>query len=251
MANNARKHEVPAGSETSVSRATIFETFGNSINDIVPVANVLERTQLVTALTAAGEAPSSTRPLAVLRGDAPAARRLEYSYDGTVWIPAAGVFDFASKSAADTFGTSYPGLLTVGDKAMVAGFEYVWTASGWAGTAVNITPDSAVWRFDLAGVLPGAVRREGNRNYLQGAMTNAQAGGTSVTQNQDYRIGSIPSAMAPPSDVFFTTSSANGTAAANVSVKSNGDIYFTPRFGGTFPNGGLVTYLDGYNWPVK
>jgi hypothetical protein len=251
MATNARKQTIPSGSDTTVSRATIFEIFGNSIRDVVPVASTTERTQLVTALTSAGQAPSATKPLVVTRADAPGTRRIEYTLDGTLWFSASGQLDFASKTAADSFGTANPGLLTLGDKAMVAGFEYIWTASGWAGAAVLITPDSAVWRFDLTGVLPGAVRREGNRNYLQGAFTNAQVGGTSVTQNQDYRIGSIPSAMAPPFDVFFTTSSANGTAAANVSVKSNGDIYFTPRFGGTFPNGGLVTYLDGYNWPVK
>lgn len=251
MVLNARKQTIPAGTDTTVSRETIFEDFGNSIRDVVPVASTTERTQLVTALTTAGEAPSATKPLVVHRNDARGAHRIEYTTNGSVWMPASGLLEFASKTAADSFGTSYPGLLTLGDKAMVAGFEYIWTATGWAGAAVLITPDSAVWRFNLTGVLPGAVRREGNRNYLQGAMTNGQAGGTSVTQNQDYRIGSIPSAMGPPSDVFFTTSSANGTAAANISVKTNGDIYFTPRFGGSFPTDGLVTYLDGYNWPVK
>lgn len=131
MATNARKHKIPAGSETSVSRATIFETFGNSIRDVVPVANVTERALVVAALTAAGEAPSVLRPLVVLRGDAPGLHRVEYTVDGVTFVSTSGVLSFASKAAADSWGTANQGMLRAGDVARVGAVEYRWSGSRW------------------------------------------------------------------------------------------------------------------------
>jgi len=132
MANNARKHQIPAGGDTSVSRATIFETFGNSIRDVVPVANVTERALLVSALASAGFAPSPSNPLVVYRADARGLHRLEYTADGAVWVSASGLLEFASKAEADSWGVSNASMLTVGDRASVGGVPYVWNGTGWA-----------------------------------------------------------------------------------------------------------------------
>lgn len=128
---NARKHTIPAPADQSITRATIFNVFGNSIRDVVPVATATERGQLVSALTTAGEAPSATKPLVVLRADAPGLHRMEYTTNGTVWIPTTGVLQFASKAAADSFGTSNGGLLTVGDEARVGSAVYRWSGTAW------------------------------------------------------------------------------------------------------------------------
>lgn len=130
---NARKHTIPAGGDKSFNRATIFEAFGNSIHDVVPVASVLERTQLVSALNAKGVGPSPTNPVVVLRGDARGLHRIEYCMEstGTIWLPASGVLDFANKSAADSFGSANPGLLTAGDRCRISGTEWRWTGTKW------------------------------------------------------------------------------------------------------------------------
>lgn len=140
--------------------------------------------------------------------------------------------------------TSYR--LDSGDQLLRAGGVWVVPSRG---DVVPITPDSASWRFVNIGLLPGAVRAEGSRVFMQGYFVNAVA--AAVTANSNYKVGNIPPELAPPADVFFATTSAQGTAEATVSVKVNGDVYFIPRFGGTFPEGGLGTYLDGFNWPSK
>lgn len=128
---NARKHKIPATGEQSVTRKTIFEDWGNSIRDIVPVATINERTQVLNALTAAGEGPTATRPLVVLRADARGMHRVEYTTDGTVWVPASGVMEFASLTAATSFATSSGGYLTAGDRCRISGTEWRWTGSKW------------------------------------------------------------------------------------------------------------------------
>lgn len=131
MASNARKHVVPAGPDSAVTRATIFETFGNSIRDVVPVANTTGRTQLVGDLTAAGEAPSATKPLYVYRADAPGLHRTEVTIDGSVWLPVDGVLQFADKAAADAWAIANGALLTAGDIARIGTITYMWTGSVW------------------------------------------------------------------------------------------------------------------------
>lgn len=128
---NARKHVIPTGTEASFSRATIFTTFGNSIRDVVPVANTTERTSVVSALNTAGQGPTSARPLVIYRHDAPGLHRLEYTVDGTVFLPASGVLRFATKSAADTWATSNSGYLSVGDVCFVANVRHRWDGAAW------------------------------------------------------------------------------------------------------------------------
>ena len=83
MATSARKHTVPAEGETP--RYEAISELGASVNDIVPVANVTARAQLVTDLVDIGQGPTTARPLYVHRSDASAARRLESTVDGTTW----------------------------------------------------------------------------------------------------------------------------------------------------------------------
>ncbi|MDR7189789.1 hypothetical protein J2Y46_002615 [Microbacterium sp. BE35] len=142
---NARKHVIPSGTDASVSRDTIFKEFGESIRDVVPVANTTARATLVSDLTAAGEAPSSTKPLVVYRHDAPGLHRLEYTVDGTVWIPSSGVLAFASTGARDTWTTSNSAYLASGDRCRIGVDEYRWTGSAWAagsGGMFRLTPGS-------------------------------------------------------------------------------------------------------------
>lgn len=137
---NARRHTKPTGTEQSFNRGTLFDAFGNSIRDIVPAANASDRAQLVTDLTAAGQAPSSTKPLVVHRADARGAHRIEYTTEptGAWWMPASGLLEFANKGAADSFGTSYGGLLSVGDRCVAAGVRYRWSGSAWCGLSARM-----------------------------------------------------------------------------------------------------------------
>lgn len=128
---NARKHDVPAGGDATVNRATIFETFGNSIHDIVPVANVTERTQLVSDLIDEGVGPSSSNPLYVDRADARALHRVERTEDGTLWLPVSGRLEFADLSARNSWTTSNSGLLSVRDRCIVGTIEYAWNGTAW------------------------------------------------------------------------------------------------------------------------
>lgn len=246
---NARGHVVPAPDEASFTRATIFEQFGLSINDIVPVATVSDRTALVAALTAKGIAPSATRPLVVIRANAPGLHRIEYTFDGQVWLPASGVLRFPTLAERDSFSTAYPGLLSRFDRCVVGDIQYEWSGSGWRGELIPITPNSAVWRFNSAGLLPGSVQLVGTRVFMQGTVANAQT--ATVIANTDYPVGSIPVELAPAADVFFITASTQGSSMATLSVKADGRVVFTPRFAGTFPQGQMITFLDGLNWPRR
>jgi hypothetical protein len=129
---NARGHKVPLGSETSITRETIFEAFGNSIRDFVPVANVTARAQLVADLTAEGEGPTSARPIVVYRHDAPGLHRIEYTTDGTLWLPGSGQLVFADDAARDSWTTSNSGLLVAGDLCVSASLRYWWNGTQWA-----------------------------------------------------------------------------------------------------------------------
>lgn len=147
---DARKRTIPAGGDPSVSRVTIFEAFGLSINDVVPVVNATERAQVVTDLNAKSQGPTSSRPLIVSRADARGLHRIEYSYDGTAWLPASGVLTFSSLADATSWATSNASLLTTGDICMAGGKRFEWRgqwmpvdsgdvaltlASGWSNVA--------------------------------------------------------------------------------------------------------------------
>jgi hypothetical protein len=141
MAQNARKHEIPNPGDLTVTWETIFETFGNSINDVVPVATTAERAQVVAALAAAGQGPSPTRPLIVARGDAPGLRRVEVTFDGVEFVPlGAGGLRFATREEANSWGTANGGLLSAGDRAVINNLDARWSGTGWDVDGDTATP---------------------------------------------------------------------------------------------------------------
>lgn len=190
---NARKHKIPLGTELSVNRATIFQEFGESIRDIVPVANVTERSQLVADLTAAGEGPTTARPLYVYRVDAPGLHRIECTVNGTVWVPASGTLSFASASAASSFATSNGGLLTVGDQALIGGLPYKWSGTSWvplqgslAKFARPTTSDSAVSSGTYIGLTEGTITDAPPGRYLIVAAASVYATSGSAVVGRVY-----------------------------------------------------------------
>lgn len=136
---NARKHSVPTGGEASFTRKVLFEQFGQSINDIIPVASITERAQVVAALNAADPpaGPTASRPVFFARGDAAGLHRIEYTYDGVVFLPASGTMQFSSKAQADSFATANGGLLTVGDAAVIGPDSFVWQGTMWVPDGVS------------------------------------------------------------------------------------------------------------------
>lgn len=120
---NTRKHIIPLESEASFNRDTIFNDFGNSIHDVVPVAGTSARASLVSAMS---PVVSATNPLVVARADAPGLHRIEASFDGTVWLPASGILRFTTEAAANSWALSNNAYLTAGDRCFAGGSEYVW-----------------------------------------------------------------------------------------------------------------------------
>lgn len=112
-----------------------------------------------------------------------------------------------------------------------------------------ITPGSSLWRFDWPGFLPGAVSREGDRVFMQGILSNGQT--LSVAANTEYKVGTIPLALAPAAAVYYPTYAA-GNGMAMVSVRANGDVYLQTLFsGGPYASGTFTVWLDGFTWPAK
>lgn len=110
MAIDARKHVAPAGGETP--RRQAINDLSLSINDVVPVANVTERAQLVADLTSAGAPPSSTRPLVVARADAFPGAALEVTQDGVTWYAIGAGSAWAPYSPSLTATSTNPNLGT-------------------------------------------------------------------------------------------------------------------------------------------
>ena len=128
---NLRKHVTPLGSEVSLTREVIYTQFGESIHDVIPVANVTARGQLVTDMVAKGKGPSAANPLVVYRADAPGLHRIESTTDGVAWVPSSSLPHFPDVAAATSFATANPGLLTVGDRCVAGSTTYVWSGSAW------------------------------------------------------------------------------------------------------------------------
>ena len=108
MATSARKHTIPAALETP-RRQAIVDGFA-SVNDIVPVANVTERAQLLAGL---GWTPSATRPLVISRADAPDGARFEYTMDGSVWRALGG--DARANISSGAFGAGWSAVSGAGN----------------------------------------------------------------------------------------------------------------------------------------
>lgn len=127
MSTDIKKHSTIAPGEVP-SRALIAAAI-LSINDVIGVADLTERTQLVNALNAAGIGPSASRPLVVFRANAPGLHKLESTIDGTIFTPASGVLQFATKGDADTWGSVNGTYLTTGDACVAGGRTYTWSGA--------------------------------------------------------------------------------------------------------------------------
>ncbi|MEA1264150.1 hypothetical protein MicroSTF_13995 [Microbacterium sp. STF-2] len=215
---NARKHKIPGGGEQTVNRKMLFEDFGNSIRDIVPVASINERGQLLTALSNAGEAPTPARPLVVLRADARGLHRIEYTTDGTIWLPASGVLDFQTKALADSFGSSNGGLISVGDTCTAAGVSYYWTGASWdRDTAWAALTLGNSWVNFGAPFRNAAYKRENGWVSLRGSI---KAGEVGVTKP----IATLPTGFRPiGGDEQYLVPANLGTA--DLRVATDGSIY--------------------------
>lgn len=179
---NVRKHTVPLGTEQSVTRKTIFESFGLSINDVVPVANTTERSQLINGLNAAGVGPSATRPVIVLRGDAPGLHRVEWTNNGSDWRPVSGVLRFNSEASATAWATANAGLLSWGDWAVIANALFRWSGTGWVAEVfpwARLTAQNG-WTANTANNGPD-VGRDGMTAYYRGGLFGGAANTTATT----------------------------------------------------------------------
>lgn len=189
---NARKHTIPSGGDQSITRATIFEAFGNTIHDVIPVASATERTQVVNALVTKGAGPSTANPVVVLRADAPGMHRLEYSTNGTVWLTSSGVLFFATKALADSFGTANGGLLSVGDECRVGSARYTWSGTAWviSDTGWVALTLNANWAVYTGGEAP-------RYRVVNGILH--MAGRTNATAAAGGVIGVLPAEVRPSS----------------------------------------------------
>ena len=242
MAINARKQTIPAGSDTTVSRATIFEGFGNSIRDVVPVADTTARAQLVTDLTAAGQAPSSTKPLVVYRHDAPGAHRLEWTADGTVWVTASGVLRFANDAARNTWTTSNSAYLSTGDICFSNNLPFrwtgtVWVAASWQAVTVSArkTTSTAITATTMTNVLTVALPASAPPGIYQVLAFSTTWSGSATSHFKQVRYGGTAT---PGSGTLF-----DGTTDG-VSAAGGSDVVITFMDTFTHTGGALDFWLD-------
>jgi len=217
---NARKHLIPSGTDTTVSRETIFETWGNSIRDVVPVANETERAQLVTALQASdvGQGPSGARPLYVHRLDAPGMHRTEYTTDGVTWITASGTQFFPDVATANAFGTANGSLLNVGDKARIAGVPYEWSGTAWVGGWNDLVFSNQWDRHPNTNYPKPGVSRINGVVWVRGTLQRTVQSDSAPGQ----LIATLPLGYRP-SAIQVATIWANG-AARSVEVRPDGAV---------------------------
>ena len=130
MTTDAKKHTTLAAGEAP-TRAGLAKAI-LSVNDIVPVANVTEQAQIVSALSSTDFPVGSGRPLATVRADARALHQVEVSRGGE-FVPISGVLWFATLAAATSWASSNPSLLSVGDRCVAANLDYRWSGSAWKG----------------------------------------------------------------------------------------------------------------------
>jgi len=212
MATSARKHTVPAALETP--RRAAINDLAASINDIVPVANVTARAQLLADLAAMTPpyVPSASRPLVIARADAPAGAEFEYTVgelDGssnTVWRNFAG----ETTSNITSFGT------------------------GWGATNTQEHRPR--------------VRRQGNQVVLFGSVSRSGTSGASSN------ILTLPPAFQPPSAgtrfVGSTTIQAGsgGTSGTLQLILVGGVLQIVSNYGSGSIGSGAVIPLVGATW---
>lgn len=242
MSVDVKKHTSIAAGEKPTRAGLAAAIF--SINDVIPVANSTEATQVVQAVVAAGQAVASS-PVTVSRANARGLHRIEICFDptGAIWLPASGILTFASKAAADSWGSSNAAYLTAGDSCWVGFTQYLWTGSAWIGGTSGITFTGA---YSSSGTTPVLAAIEGHRAYLEGVVVSTSqtyAAGTSYTL---ANAGGVPAAFCPLMNQSFVCTS-NATAVAAVTVTTAGAISIVLNVGFT---GALALNLGGISWRI-
>lgn len=220
---NARTQTTPAGTDTTVSRATIFDSFGNSIRDIPGVASVTARSQLVTNLTNTGQGPTAARPLVVHRADARGLHRIEYTTNGTVWMPASGVLDFTSKSAADSWATSNSGLLSRGDECAIPNARLFWDGAKWVGGPPIGIDYVSGGIYSSSSTSPAQIRADRGYASFEGRVASTAANFVAGTT---YKIGDVPTGYRPAKEETYAVA-AKGSTFARLTITTSGEIFFS------------------------
>lgn len=217
---NARGHVIPTAAEASFGRGVIFTSFGNSIRDVVPVANVTERTSKVNALTSAGQAPSSTKPLVVYRQDAPGAHRIEWTINGTTWIPSSGILDFASKAAADSWASSNPGMLSRSDECTIPNARLFWDGAKWVGgPPVGI---SYTGIYSASSISAALIRADRGYALFEGRVVSTSA---NFVVGSTYTVGTVPDGYRPAKEETFAVP-VKGPYMGRLVIQPAGTILF-------------------------
>lgn len=223
MAVDVKKHTSPAAGELP-SRAALAAGL-LSINDIIPVANTTEANQVAAAVAATGQS-LATKPVTVSRADARGLHRVEYSYDGSVWIPLSGVLSFASKAAADTWGAANSALLSPEDVCTVGSDRYVWLDNAWV-----LTTARAIVRRAASQSLPSG-------NFSVITMDTV----VDTNPSSMWAVGQPSRVVAPATALYLVTGGGGiiGGGAGRVAARilKNGTAW--PVGGSLFPTGAAV-----------
>lgn len=221
MSTDLKKHTSIAAGEKP-TRAGLAAAI-LSVNDIVPVANATEQSQLATAL---GGAPVlGTTPLTTARADAPGLHRIEIGY-GAAFVPASGVLHFTTDTARDTWTSSNSGLLVAGDVCVSNGRSGFWNGTAWVqdtgwinvGSGGSAPAYQTGWSAVTGGWSGVNIRRINGTVTVVGAATKTSFTGAGTPDP----VFILPTDMRPTVRVIGI----GFTGAANyVIVDPNGNVY--------------------------
>lgn len=194
--NTARGVRVPTGGD-AYNLTTDLRLMAQTINPPVAVANITARTAVVAALAAEGNAVSVSKPLFVVRADAPALERLEVSYDGSTWT--------RYKSGAPSGWVDLP--------------LYATSPTIWAKLPDAIAPPAQMWLDD-------------KWVHCQGLIRTGAGGVVAATS----LVGAVPPSIGlrPTFTHHCTVATQNGRVI--LSVDSNGEIKIVRNDGYTASN---------------
>lgn len=237
MAIDARKHNAFAATEQPTMAG--FNALSLSINDVMPCTNTTTQASQAAAVSAAGVS-FSTNPLVTIRANAPGLHRIEYTYDGTNFLPASSVLHFSSTSAMNTFATANAALLTFGDSAWVGSALYQWNGSafvaydsGW----IALTYSSG-FGANSFGFSP-AIRVVDNRCTLRGTVLKTSGS----LSGGDQPVATF-SASLRPAAVTYSVQQGGGQAVVNMQLDQNGVL--TCKSSPTATSSWVS--LDGFTW---
>jgi hypothetical protein len=232
MATDARNHSAPAAGEIP-SRASI-DALSLTVNDVVFAASAAAQTTFAAAMSSAGYPASTSNPLVTLRGDAPGLHRIEYSPDGTVWLPASGALHFTTTTARDTWTSSYSSYLSAGDTCQVGTSTYTWDGAEWNANDTGWTAATLVnsWVNFGGAYVTARYRRLNGWVQIEGVVKSGSV--TSGTTIFTLPAGFLPSAqLLRPTQANSAFATIQVTAAGAVqcaAVPSNASLTLDMSF---------------------